>query len=167
MSNVLIGIIGVILFIGLALAGALILGDDFKTANSGTRAAAILSQGRQIQHALSMYYIKTGSPLPYTISGARTTTSDLMPRFLKPFSNEFNWHFHSINGAAFASTEFIQDEQSRLTCLEVQRQAGIISDVENELDTHTVGASDLSKFPFGCGVTTINGEPRYQFWVIS
>lgn len=36
----------VILFIGLALAGALILGDDFRSATSSTKAATLMSNIR-------------------------------------------------------------------------------------------------------------------------
>jgi hypothetical protein len=81
MSNVLIGIIGVILFIGLALAGALILGDDFKTASNSSRAAAITGTMQQAAQAASMYQLKTGQ----TIMATTTTTSGafLAPRFLK------------------------------------------------------------------------------------
>jgi hypothetical protein len=78
MSNVLIGIIGVILFIGLALAGALILGDDFRSASSDSQAAALVSQMQQVQNAVDMWKLKTGrSSLP------NSDTSFLVPRFLK------------------------------------------------------------------------------------
>jgi hypothetical protein len=78
MSNVLIGIIGVILFIGLALAGALILGDDFKSASSSTQAAAAASQLQQVRAAAEMWKLKTGQS---TI--LNQDTSFLVPRFLK------------------------------------------------------------------------------------
>jgi hypothetical protein len=77
MSNVLIGIIGVILFIGLALAGALILGDDFKSATNESRAAAAIQQVQQAANAISMYNLKTGT------SYSQGTLNGLMPRFLK------------------------------------------------------------------------------------
>jgi hypothetical protein len=78
MSNVLIGIIGVILFIGLALAGALILGDDFKSASNDSQAAALVSQMQQTMNALDMWKLKTGKS---TIQNS--DTSFLVPRFLK------------------------------------------------------------------------------------
>lgn len=78
MSNVLIGIIGVILFIGLALAGALILGDDFKTASSSSQAAATIAQIQQTVAAVEMWRLKTGQT--YVMNG---TTAFLVPRFLK------------------------------------------------------------------------------------
>ena len=80
MSNVLIGIIGVILFIGLALAGALILGEDFKTARTEASIATLQTQGKQMVDAVSMRRLKTGSTIP---SG---NLSDYTPRFLKSVS---------------------------------------------------------------------------------
>ena len=77
MSNVLIGIIGVILFIGLALAGALILGEDFRSASNDTKAAQISQTIHQIASAASMYEVKTGRQLMDGDQGL------LMPRFLK------------------------------------------------------------------------------------
>ena len=79
MSNVLIGIIGVILFIGLALAGALILGDDFRSSSNDTRAAAVAAQIQQVQHAVEMYRLKTGASGPVQMG----RPDWLMPRFLK------------------------------------------------------------------------------------
>jgi len=80
MSNVLIGIIGVILFIGLALAGALILGDDFRTANADSKAAAIQQQLKQVADASAMARLKTGAPV---LVGQVNAASPLIPRFLK------------------------------------------------------------------------------------
>lgn len=81
MSNVLIGIIGVILFIGLALAGALILGDDFKASRSASRAATIASQMQQVSAAVSMYQLKTGKVM--SASTYSTNVAGLVPRYLK------------------------------------------------------------------------------------
>jgi len=76
-SNVLIGIIGVILFIGLALAGALILGDDFRSSSNDTKAAQISQAIHQMASAASMYELKTGRRLMDGDQGL------LIPRFLK------------------------------------------------------------------------------------
>lgn len=78
MSNVLIGIIGVILFIGLALAGALILGDDFRGASSASQGAALMSQLKQASDAGMMWKLKTGAGQLPSIE-----TNFLVPRFLK------------------------------------------------------------------------------------
>ena len=74
----LIGIIGVILFIGLALAGALILGDDFRSASNETQGAAAVNQLQQVKAAFDMWKLKTGQS---TITNQNT--SFLVPRFLK------------------------------------------------------------------------------------
>ncbi len=81
MSNVLIGIIGVILFIGLALAGALILGDDFKSSKASTQAARVVSDMQQISAAINMRNLKLGATMSAT--EYETNVASLVPRFLK------------------------------------------------------------------------------------
>ncbi len=78
MANVLIGIIGVILFIGLALAGALFLGDQFKKTTSQNDAAILIGQIQQMGQALEMYKLKTGNSVVNN-----QTVDFLVPRFLK------------------------------------------------------------------------------------
>jgi len=80
MSNVLIGIIGVILFIGLALAGALILGDDFRSSSNDSKAASVIQQLSQVANAVTMSNLKTGGRV---VSGNVDASSPLIPRFLK------------------------------------------------------------------------------------
>ncbi len=63
MSNVLIGIIGVILFIGLALAGALFLGPRFQESTNNSKAAAIVQTMTQLANAANMYQVNEGTPL--------------------------------------------------------------------------------------------------------
>ena len=60
MSNVLIGIIGVILFIGLALAGALFLGPRFQEATIDSRASSIAMMLSQSVSAMQMYTLQEG-----------------------------------------------------------------------------------------------------------
>jgi hypothetical protein len=62
MSNVLIGIIGVILFIGLALAGALFLGPKFQDASIDSKAAATLQAVDQTAKAISLMTLDDGKP---------------------------------------------------------------------------------------------------------
>jgi hypothetical protein len=61
MSNVLIGIIGVILFIGLALAGALFLGPRFQESTNNSKASAIIQATAQVANATSMYTVQEGA----------------------------------------------------------------------------------------------------------
>ena len=60
MSNVLIGIIGVILFIGLALAGALFLGPRFQESTNNSRASAAVQAVSQVSSAANMYNVQEG-----------------------------------------------------------------------------------------------------------
>jgi len=60
MSNVLIGIIGVILFIGLALAGALFLGPRFQESTNNSRASAAVQAVSQVSNAANMYNVQEG-----------------------------------------------------------------------------------------------------------
>jgi hypothetical protein len=53
-SNVLIGIIGVILFIALAMAGAMFLGPQFQRAFVNSKAMTLSQMASQINMALSM-----------------------------------------------------------------------------------------------------------------
>ena len=55
MSNVIIGIIGVILFIGLAIAGAVYLGPKFADSRIDAEAAGYLNQSSQISKAVEDY----------------------------------------------------------------------------------------------------------------
>jgi hypothetical protein len=60
MSNVLIGIIGVILFIGLALAGALFLGPRFQESRNNSIASAQVAGMKQVADAISLYRLSEG-----------------------------------------------------------------------------------------------------------
>lgn len=60
MSNVLIGIIGVILFIGLALAGALFLGDRFSDTKTESDVASISTAMQQVADAMNLYRLENG-----------------------------------------------------------------------------------------------------------
>jgi len=60
MSNVLIGIIGVILFIGLALAGALFLGPRFQESTNNSKASAAVQSAAQLVHATNLYETTNG-----------------------------------------------------------------------------------------------------------
>ncbi len=61
MSNVLIGIIGVILFIGLALAGALFLGPRFQESAVSSSAASVMQMVSQTAQAASLRQVQNGA----------------------------------------------------------------------------------------------------------
>ena len=152
MSNVLIGIIGVILFIGLALAGALILGDDFRSSKSSTIAAAMISQVDQIAKAQQMYTLKLGQPYSGNAAG-------LIPRFLKTVpanpsgAGLHNFIFTSVDGAVFdGANQYMivvgidagsgvggENQQVRDICLAAAEQAGM--NTANGIPTYPTIAS--------------------------
>lgn len=80
MSAVLIGIIGVILFIGLALAGALFLGPRFQEASISSKAATLMTQVSQVADAANLYALNSGMPYPATTF---TAASDLVPGYMR------------------------------------------------------------------------------------
>ena len=161
MSNVLIGIIGVILFIGLALAGALILGDDFRTASSSSQAAAIVSQLQQTQSAIEMWRLKTGQRTIMT-----QDTSFLVPRFLKtPATNPASyrnagvpyWNGVFLNNDIDPNTNneamgqvagWAQvivgpstDAKARATCLAIEEGQGRSTIVDTRYPTAPIGCA--------------------------
>jgi hypothetical protein len=77
MSNVLIGIIGVILFIGLALAGALFLGPRFQESTNNSRGAAAVQAVTQISNAVNLYRLNEGKALM-----SHNATNDVIQREL-------------------------------------------------------------------------------------
>ena len=64
MSNVLIGIIGVILFIGLALAGAVFFGPRFQETNEMGKASKLVQSVKQVADAAILYEQKNGQKIP-------------------------------------------------------------------------------------------------------
>src|SRR3546814_10975839 len=79
MSNVLIGIIGVILFIGLALAGALFLGPRFQESTNNSRASASVQAVSQIASAANMFEVQEGR-IAAVIPDAVVDNDDLAER---------------------------------------------------------------------------------------
>ncbi len=78
MSNVLIGIIGVILFIGLALAGALFLGPRFQEATVSSQASAMTASLKQAVDAANLWRLNEGNQRI-----AQQDTTFLVPGYLK------------------------------------------------------------------------------------
>ena len=81
MSNVLIGIIGVILFIGLALAGALFLGPRFQESTNNSRASAAVQAVSQVANAANMYQVQEGKV--YTSTASTTAQGLVDAQYLK------------------------------------------------------------------------------------
>lgn len=110
MSNVLIGIIGVILFIGLALAGAFYLGPRFQQATNNSKAMSITQMETQISAAISLKRNDEGTPVV-----ARTAVRDLTDSgYLKalplnPFVGQGGLPFRMLYSGDLASPYFYAD----------------------------------------------------------
>jgi hypothetical protein len=161
MSNVLIGIIGVILFIGLALAGALILGDDFRTASADSKAAAAVQVVQQSVQAAAMYRLKTGAPV------SAGSISALTPRFLKstptnPVASAYTPDLRTETGAYGGPAAVVgmgADNTSRNldVCSEINEQTG------QGATTPTVNAypsAPIGCFVVGAGLAAAAGVPQ-------
>jgi hypothetical protein len=94
MSNVLIGIIGVILFIGLALAGALFLGPRFQAATNDSKASAISQGTAQIARAAELYRLNEGTPFPAGQADALISKQYLKSRPVNPLGDA--GHFYDL-----------------------------------------------------------------------
>ena len=132
MSNVLIGIIGVILFIGLALAGALFLGPRFQEASSNSKASAVSTQLRQIASAINLKELDTGAVM--LSSDAATNIVGLSPGYLKSVMlNPVTGHgYNTADRFGTSSAERVDhvftyvgnDSQARTICKAIERQSG-------------------------------------------
>ena len=131
MSNVLIGIIGVILFIGLALAGALFLGPRFQESTHNSKAAAVSAGLQQVAQAAQMYRVQEG--VSVTSTGSTATTA-LAPDYLKsaprnPMTNG-SYQMVDANGynnatpAQFVYTNLGGDDTAKAVCRAIERGAG-------------------------------------------
>jgi hypothetical protein len=157
MSNVLIGIIGVILFIGLALAGALILGDDFKSSSAEAKAAAISSMMQQSAQAINMYQLKTGKVLPSAYAGDYATF--IGPRFIKttPVNPVNGMGFlvthqgggHDASPAVLIYTSLGNDAPAKSVCKAIEDMAGTV-DTEAAVQPTSYAARTAANRRFGC-----------------
>ncbi|QAY80266.1 hypothetical protein [Sphingosinicella sp. BN140058] len=157
MSNVIIGIIGVILFIGLAIAGAVHLGPRFTGARTVSDAARIMAQLEQINAAIEARQQRTGEVL----EGPNATVDQLVAEgYLKSAPiNIFPGNSITIwaNGNNAASTgpvvriNYRMDltDRAKQICLEIERRAGFENPdtIENATYTQTHEAANPSRRP--------------------
>lgn len=133
MSNVLIGIIGVILFIGLALAGSVILGEDFMTARSSSKATVLTSQMQQLSMGISTLAYRRGIIIP---SNSRTDFAQQLvdhgaiksipqnPINNSPYYPADETGNYSSRPIRIIWTPMGSDEEAREICHEIEEQAG-------------------------------------------
>jgi type II secretory pathway pseudopilin PulG len=147
MSNVLIGIIGVILFIGLALAGALFLGPRFQDATNTSKASAYVSQGKQIADAMQMYRVQEGSDVPIN-----APITSLVGTYLK--SAPAGWDLYSLgttNSAVAGFTVIPDTTQNRSICLKIQIESGQLPRGTQAMDANIVFIRDVyTTRNYGC-----------------
>lgn len=138
MSNVLIGIIGVILFIGLAMAGALFLGDRFRSSSNDSKGAALVQQLQQASSAASMYAADSGVAVPSGELSASPLLGDYLkhapinpssgggPAFLYDAAGQWS----GAAASAYIGMVLKNGTNDRQICEAVQRSAGQIRSSE-------------------------------------
>lgn len=164
MSNVLIGIIGVILFIGLALAGALFLGPKFQDATISSKASS-WSQGQaQIAAAVNMKETAEGMRVESTTDTNTLISGLVNERYLKsipvnPAGSQYYYVLRNAAGglggpAAFVMNGFFDSDPTAVKlCTEIARRAGLVSGTANtppSLDA-PVGQTGCFRNPNGFG----------------
>jgi len=152
MSNVLIGIIGVILFIGLALAGALFLGPRFQESTNNSKAAAQVQAMQQIVNAIDMYRVQEQGSVPDSVAVGGAGSTQLTDNgYLKSVPKDA-----SGRGATFVPVTSGQHRmlliglQSKAVCQAVLRQMGGNPDA-------IPGSMDVNR-NFGCYGSGVENE---------
>ncbi len=155
MSNVLIGIIGVILFIGLALAGALFLGDRFSDTRNTSVGSATTQAVSQVANAVNLYNAENIVKV-----GAGSDPSSLVAtQYLKALPTNpggtTDLFFVNESGASLGDASLViaslNRADARRVCGAIHRQtANAQSDVARD-EFPIVGSADpLTAGPVGC-----------------
>lgn len=179
MVNVLVGIIGVLLFIALALVGASFLGPRFNQAMINSKAMSVTQMTSQITMALTMRRGDEGVPLV-----ARTQLMSLvLPGYLKalplnPFMGEGGFPFRVLYSGDVESSLYYADvvfgslghgDEMLQVCRSVNRQAGMGEDIPQMNVTDGTNISGMIKRPLGCfqvHSTGIYGEANPGDYVV-
>jgi len=160
MSNVLIGIIGVILFIGLALAGALFLGPRFQESSNSSKAAAAAQAVTQVAHAIVLRNVQTGSPMLAT-NDAANLQALVTDRYLKavpvdPMTGApavfriVDLPGNNIEAVRWVILDLGTDTRAKEACRAAERSFGI-QDPSDHIDTQVkFGAWVPEKNRAGC-----------------
>ena len=161
MSNVLIGIIGVILFIGLALAGALFLGPRFQEATNNSKASALVQSLSQTANAVNMYRVQEGKPL---LASSYTTNVQTMvdAGYLKsaPASPAYPQGMMTVDPTGtgtdvavdhvYSSTGAATSPAARSICMAVEKQAGATDPEERMTPQQNWGPAIAARKTMGC-----------------
>lgn len=122
MSNVLIGVIGVAIFIGLAMAGALFLGPSFTGAQAERQASLHMLQLKQITEAATLR-VANGGPMPGDTEGDIRGLQD--EGYLRAGLEGYD--FSDLEGSSYATVAYRQiadTPANRAVCRAVQRAVG-------------------------------------------
>ena len=156
LSNVLIGIIGVILFIGLALAGALFLGPRFQEATLNSKASATVQAVSQIMSAIELRNVSTGTP---TIAASDTLGKLVTEGWMKsmptnPSGGEPIFLHDKTAGttgpAHIVAAMLPRNSSSKLLCEAVAKNTGSVT---------TDAELGMPNKPVGCAYAS--GDPNY------
>lgn len=133
MSNVLIGIIGVILFIGLALAGALFLGPRFQEATVSSKASAVVQQMKQVSDSIVMYQTNEGrlinssdmnADAQFLVSSGYMKSDPRNPVTGHRYVGVDETGHGSATPVKFVYTDLGGDDAARKLCQAIERSAG-------------------------------------------
>jgi hypothetical protein len=159
-SNVIIGIIGVILFIGLALAGASFLGGTLTDGRTQSDVAQIVTSGQQMATATRMYRVRTGSQLPNALNSASNLISAQILKAVPgnpivqsnaPFTIDENGNINTTLRPAYVLMYLGQDERAYNACIEIEIQAGSMDRLAPGTMRTVIGfLSRATKSKMGC-----------------
>lgn len=161
MSNVLIGIIGVILFIGLALAGALFLGPRFQEATQNSKAAAAVQAVSQIANAANMYRVQEGVSLGTTEIALLQSKGYL--KTIPTLGTAPMYQLASDGCAGCADPKSIgvvfvipYDEAGRKLCTAIMRQVGGLPAGQDYNPTAEILLTTMARRETGCAFDSAN-----------
>lgn len=173
MSNVLIGIIGVILFIGLALAGALFLGPRFQQSSNSSKAAAVSSLMQQTANAVSMYEMD-GAKLPSSttdkVGSVLVASGHLKALPKSPMKYGEITAVNSGGGvdsgpATFLYVNLGTDEVAKQVCLEIERGAGSPNPEVTAAPNPNFGGVVTTYRRLGCFADSYYSPAIYQAYI--
>lgn len=138
MSNVIIGIIGVILFIGLAIAGSTFIGPLITESGAQKNAAVVLNSLSQTAAAARIYKVRTGKYVPITVTNISmlslsidtlVSSGMLSARPENPFVPEYiPILVNEYGGATVGTPSYVlmwlgDSEQAMKACIEIELQS--------------------------------------------
>ncbi len=155
MSNVLIGIIGVILFIGLALAGALFLGPRFQEATANSKAAATIQAISQVARAIELYEVQEGRQFVSGPANPLVLAGYMKANIANPMNPDWVVDTRGLDGsigtgpAGVAALGGLQTGDNLKVCAAIARQSGQTLKADGSPPD---GGATLPSQPQGCFV---------------